>query len=124
MRGWGEIKVWLWILFWCSGGIGLLSSVPHWLHHGPPPVGIHISGDDVSYNYTVKGTGPQRDVEVNGDNNKITLRGDVRNLSVDGDHNTVTVIGSVEAVTVDNDGNTVHWTKELPGKPVQPDGQW
>ena len=119
-RGWQEVKVWAWILFWCSGGVGLLSSAPHWFHHGPPPAGIHVSGDSVSGNYSIQGTGPQRDVEVTGDHDSITLRGDVRNLTVGGDDSTVTVIGSVESVTVDNDGNTVHWTKELLGKPVQP----
>ncbi len=119
-RGWQEIKTWAWILFWCSGGVGLLSSAPHWFHHGPPPAGIHVSGDSVSGSYSIQGTGPQRDVEVTGDHDTIILRGDVRNLTVGGDGDSVTVIGSVEAVTVDNDGNTVHWTKELPGKPVQP----
>ncbi len=120
LRGWCDIRGWLWVAFWCSGGLGLLSSAPHWFHHNTPVPGIHITGDRVLGSYNVQGTGPQRDVTVSGDHDAITLRGDVRNLTVEGDGNLVSVFGSVEAVTVDNDGNMVHWTKELPGKSVQP----
>lgn len=120
-RGWREAKGWIWVLFWCSGGLGLISGGLHMVHHAAAPVaGIVISGDSVTGNYVVQGTGPQRDAVVSGEDDKITLRGDVRNLRVDGEDNTVTVIGSVEAVTVDNEGNSVHWTKQKPGKPVQP----
>ena len=121
LRTWRDIKGWVWVLFWCSGGLGLFSSVQHLGHHAAAPVaGIVISGDDLSGTYDVTGTGPQRDAVVSGEDNKITLRGDVRDLRVDGEDNTVTIIGSVEAVTVDNEGNSVHWTKESQGKPVQP----
>lgn len=121
IRTWRDIKGWVWVLFWCSGGLGLFSGVAHLGHHAAAPVvGIAISGDDVSGTYDITGTGPQRDAVVSGEDDKITLRGDVRNLRVDGEDNTVTVIGSVEAVTVDNEGNSVHWTKQKPGKPVQP----
>ncbi len=113
-RGWRDMKGWLWILFWCGGGMGLVSSALH-PSHTPPP-GIHVTGDNSTYTYNVH----HEDASVGGDHNTVTLRGDVRRLTVDGDGNTVTVIGTVEAVTVDNDGNTVHWTKEPPGKTIQP----
>ena len=119
IRSWRDIKAWVWVLFWISGGGGLLTLIPH-LVHPAPPVGISVAGDHVSGTYTVQGTGPQRDAMVSGDNDTITLNGDVRNLKVEGDDNTVTVIGTVEGVTIDNDGNTVHWTKEVPGKVTQP----
>ena len=139
LRTWHDIQWWVWVLFWCSGGLGLFSAIPHWMHHSttPAPVGIEVSGSDVTANYTVQGTGPQRDVTVSGSSDKITLNGDVRTLHVTGDENTVTVIGSVQAITVendentvtvngpvevvsvDNDGNTIHWTKEPVGHAVQ-----
>jgi len=119
-RGWRHSKGWLWVIFWCTGGFGLLAGLPHMLHLSPSP-GVDISGDRVTGSYNVQGTGPQRDVSVSGDHDKITLHGNVRNLSVDGRGNTVTVLGFVEAVTVDDDNNTIHWTKELPGKAVQPE---
>ena len=113
-RGWSGIKGWLWVIFWCSGGLGLVSSVLHPSH--TPASGIHVSGDNTVSTYNIH----HEDATVDGDHNKITLRGEVRHLTVDGDGNTVTVFGSVEAVTVDNDGNTVHWTKEPLGKTIQP----
>lgn len=119
IRSWRDIKAWVWVLFWVSGGGGLLTLIPH-LIHPAPPVGISVAGDHVSGTYTVQGTGPQRDATVSGDNDTITLRGDVRNLKVEGEDNTVTVIGSVEGVKIDDSGNTVHWTKEVPGKVTQP----
>ncbi len=114
-RSWRDIKAWVWVLFWVSGGGGLLTLIPH-LIHPAPPVGISVAGDHVSGTYTVQGVGAQRDATVSGDNDTITLRGDVRNLKVEGEDNTVTVIGSVEGVTVDGDGNKIHWTKEKLGK--------
>ncbi len=121
MRTWRDIKGWVWVLFWCSGGLGLISSGVQLVHHAAAPVaGIVISGDSVTGNYVVQGTGPQRDVSVGGDGDTITLRGDVRNLIVTGDKSTVTVFGSVEAVTVDSDHNTIHWTKEPQGRTIQP----
>ena len=120
------MKGWAWVLFWCCGGLGLLSAAPHLLQHGHQShsvtraPGLVISGDAVSGNYEVQGTGDQRDVSISGDHDGITLRGNVRNLTVNGDYNAVQVVGSVESVQVDNDGNTVRWTKEPPGKTVQP----
>lgn len=114
-RGWWEIKGWLWILFWCCGGLGLVTSALH-PSHTTTPAGIQVKGDGNVHTYLVH----HEDAAVEGDANKITLRGDVQRLTVDGDHNTVTVISTVEAVTVDNDGNTVHWTKEPPGKTIHP----
>ncbi len=119
VRGWREMKGWLWVAFWCSGGLGWLTLSPL-IHHNAAPAGIVVSGDSVTGSYNIQGTGPQRDVAVSGEHDAITLRGDVRNLNVDGANNTVTVIGSVEAVTVDDDGNAVHWTKEPAGKTVRP----
>ena len=113
-RGWQGMKGWLWILFWCSGGLGLVSTALHPSHSTAP--GIHVSGDNTVSTYNVH----HEDAAVDGDNNKITLRGDVRRLTVDGDNNIVTVVGSVEGVTVDKDGNSVHWTKEPPGETIRP----
>jgi hypothetical protein len=115
------MRGWIWVIFWCTGGFGLLAGLPHLLHPGGANAGIEISGDSIIGNYNVQGTGPQRDVSVSGDHDKITLHGNVRHLSVDGNGSTVTIIGSVEAVSVDDDNNTIHWTNELPGKAVQPE---
>ncbi len=120
-RGWHGMPGWIWILFWCSGGFGLLAGGAHLVDPGTSSAGISISGDRVTGSYNVQGTGPQRDVSVSGDHDKITLHGEVRHLNVEGNGNTVTVIGSVEGVTVDSDDNTIHWTKELPGKAVRPE---
>lgn len=110
LRAWHDIKAWIWILFWCSGGIGVFSALPHLLHHQPP--GFVVSGDGVKESYQVKGIGTQRDVTVSGDNDNLTVYGNVRVLTVDGDENTVTVIGSVQGVSVSGDSSKVHWTKD------------
>ena len=106
VRGWHEIKGWAWILFWCCGGLGLVTGVLH------PSHGIDVSGNHAVSTYTVH----HEDATVDGDYNTITLRGDVKGLTVDGHDNTITVLGSVEAVTVDDDGNTIHWSKDPTGR--------
>ncbi len=118
-RGWRHSKGWLWVIFWCTGGFGLLAGLPHWLHHQPP--GIVVSGDGVKGDYQVKGTGSQRDVTVTGDGDKITVHGNVRVLTVDGDDEVVAVDGSVQGVRVHGDNSKVHWTKDNEaGFPVEP----
>lgn len=52
------------------------------------------------------GIGAQRDATVTGDNDMITLNGDVRNLRVEGEGNTVTVLGSGKGLTIDSEGNS------------------
>ena len=113
-RGWQGMKGWLWILFWCSGGMGLISSALHPSHTVAP--GIHVDGNDTRSTYNVH----HEDAEIKGNDNNITLRGDVRRLTVNGNDNTVTVLGTVEAVTVHSNGSQVHWTQEPPGKTIEP----
>jgi len=52
------------------------------------------------------GIGAQRDTTVTGDNDMITLNGDVRNLRVEGEGNTVTVLGSGKGLMIDSEGNS------------------
>ncbi len=122
--GWRGMRGWVWVIFWCTGGFGLLSLLPRHsasvIKQNIPAAGIVVTGDSTSGSYTVQGTGPQRDVFVSGDHNNITVHGSARNVTVNGDHNGVWVIGSVEKVTVGQDYNAVHWTKEPPGNSVQP----
>lgn len=118
-RGWRGMRGWLWVIFWCTGGFGLIAGLPHLFHHQPP--GIVVSGDGVKGDYQVKGSGSQRDVTVTGDGDKITVHGNVRILTVDGDDGIVTVDGTVQGVRVHGDNSKVHWTKDNEaGFPVEP----
>lgn len=101
MRGWREIKGWVWVLFWCSGGLGLVSTALHSFHTAP--VGVHISGDNQTL---ISGT-QNKDVEVSGDKDTLTLRGNCPTLTIAGDNNHIRVEGTVGRVIADGANNTV-----------------
>ncbi len=103
VRGWHEIKGWVWIAFWCFGGVGLVS---HWVHPGGPPAGMVIKGDA----QTVTSATAGKSVEVSGDGDTLTLTGDCPVLTISGDGNHIRVQGKVGRVVADGDSNTITYT--------------
>ena len=107
VRGWREIKGWVWILFWCCGGVGLVS---HWVHPGGPPAGVVITGDAQTLTSATAG----KSVEVTGDGDTLTLTGDCPVLTITGDGNHIRVQGKVGKVVADGDSNVVTYTATPP----------
>ena len=103
VRGWREIKGWVWIAFWCCGGLGLVS---HWVHPAGPPAGVVITGDSQTLTSATAG----KSVEVSGDGDTLTLTGDCPTLTITGDANHIRVQGKVGRVVADGDSNTVTYT--------------
>lgn len=103
-RGWSGIKGWLWIMFWCSGGLGLVSGV---LHPSHSTAAVSISSDGQTLTSGTLG----KDVEVSGDSDTLTLQGNCPTLRVTGDGNRIRVEGTVRRVITDGDGNTVVYTQ-------------
>ena len=115
LRTWRDIKGWVWVLFWCSGGLGLFSGVQHLVH---PAVTsgqtITISGDSQTETIPVQG----KDVVIEGDGDKITLQGQARSVTVSGDN--VHLRGDApKAFNVTGDDGDVQWTGSEP-HPVAP----
>lgn len=104
-RGWRGIKGWLWILFWCSGGLGLVSGVLHPAYH--PAAAVSVSGDGQTLTSGTLG----KNVEVSGDSDTLTLQGNCPTLTITGDGNRIRVEGTVGRVVADGDGNTVVYTQ-------------
>ena len=103
VRGWREIKGWVWILFWCCGGVGLVS---HWVHPAGPPAGVVVTGDAQTLTSATAG----KRVEVSGSGDTLTLTGDCPVLTITGDGNHIRVQGRVGRVVADGDSNTVIFT--------------
>lgn len=84
LRTWRGIKGWVWVLFWCSGGLGLLSGVAHLVHPAAAISGqlVTIDGDETKMPISVQG----KDVVIAGDDDTITLRGKARSVTVSGDN--------------------------------------
>lgn len=108
-RGWRGIGVWAWILFWCCGGVGLVS---HWAHRGGPPAGVVISGDSQTLTSATAG----KPVEVSGSGDTLTLTGDCPVLTISGDSNHIRVEGRLGKLVADGDSNVVTYTS--PPAPV------
>ena len=105
VRGWQGIKGWLWILFWCCGGVGLVSGVLHPSHTAA--AGIQVKGDGQTLTSGTLG----KDVEVSGDKDTLTLQGNCPTLTITGDGNYIRVEGTVKRVITDGDGNIVVYTQ-------------
>ena len=87
VRTWRDIKGWIWVLFWCSGGLGLITSGLHLVSSGAPvSQTITISGDSGTQPINVQG----KNVVISGDRDTITLQGTAKNVEIDGDFDTVT----------------------------------
>ena len=117
LRTWHDIKGWVWVLFWCSGGLGLLSGVLHRIQ-APSAVmylgTIIVSGDGQTETLPVQG----KDVAITGDGDKIVLQGKARSVSIVGDKNTLR--GDMPKVlNITGDGNDVQWKENEP-HPVAP----
>ncbi len=104
VRGWRELKGWAWVLFWCCGGGGLLTTALHSFH--PAPAGAQISGD----NQTLTSGTHGKSVEVTGDKDTLTLEGNCPTLTITGDHNHIRVVGTVGRVIADGENNAVTYT--------------
>jgi hypothetical protein len=103
-RGWSGVKGWLWILFWCGGGMGLVSGV---LHPSHSTAAVSISGDGQTLTSGTLG----KNADVSGDNDTLTLQGNCPTLTITGDGNRIRVEGAVGRVIADGDGNTVVYTQ-------------
>ena len=104
VRGWREIKGYAWVLFWCCGGGGLLTTALHSFRAAP--AGAQISVDNQTLTSGTQG----KDVEVTGDSDTLTLRGDCPTLTITGEHNRIRVEGKVGRVVTDGENNTVTYT--------------
>jgi len=106
-RGWRQGKGWLWVIFWCTGGFGLLAGLPRLLHPQDITTGqtIAIGGDNETETISVQG----KEVVISGDGDKITLTGKAKNVLVSGDSNRLNGT-SPEDYQLMGDGNTVKWT--------------
>ena len=106
-RGWRGMRGWIWVIFWCTGGFGLLAGLPHLLDHRihatPDGDSIIISGDGQTLTTNPAG----KLVEVGGDGDTVVLTGNSHWLIVNGDHNTIRVKGKIDRLTTDGDKNTV-----------------
>ncbi len=102
-RGWRSIGGWAWVLFWCCGGVGLVS---HFTHLGGPPAGVVITGDSQTLTSATAG----KSVEVSGDGDTLTLTGDCPTLTISGENNHVRVQGRIGRVIADGENNTVTYT--------------
>lgn len=110
VRGWHEMKGWAWVLFWCCGGLGLITGVLHPTH----PNTVCISGDHQSLNSATLG----KSVEVSGDKDTVTLQGNCPTLTITGDDNHIRVVGSVGRVITEGGGNTVTYGSGPSAAPV------
>ncbi len=99
-RGWSGIKGWLWVMFWCSGGLGLVTTA---LHPSHPNAAVSVSGDGQTLTSGTLG----KDVEVSGDKDTLTLQGNCPTLTITGDGNRIRVEGTVGRVIADGEGNVV-----------------
>ena len=111
MRAWRDIKGWGWILFWCGGGLGLFSGLPHLLHPAATNSGqtITITADETTETLPVQ----DKDVVIAGDDDKITLQGQARSVTVSGDN--VHLRGDApKAFDLTGDGGDVQWTQNEP----------
>ena len=106
-HGWRQSRGWLWVIFWCTGGFGLLAGLPHLLDHrihaNPNGDSVIISGDGQTLTTNPAG----KLVEVGGDGDTVVLTGNSHWLIVNGDHNTIRVKGKIDRLTTDGDKNTV-----------------
>ncbi len=105
-RGWRHSKGWLWVIFWCTGGFGLLAGLPHLLHPQDMTTGqtILIGGDNDTETISVQG----KEVVISGDGDKITLTGKAKNVLVSGNSNRLNGT-SPEDYQLMGDGNAVKW---------------
>ncbi len=114
-RGWRHSKGWLWVIFWCTGGFGLLAGLPHLLHPASSQT-ITISGDATTETIPAQG----KDVVITGDGDKITLQGQARSVIILGDKNMLRGDAPSTCQPVGN-YNDVQWantpTLETSGKP-------
>ncbi|MGI4788308.1 MAG: DUF3060 domain-containing protein [Janthinobacterium lividum] len=106
LRGWREIKGWVWVLFWCSGGLGLFTLSPLF-HHSTANSSqtITISGASAAEEVYPQG----KDVVISGDEDTITLHGKARSVLVSGDDDKI-VTDTVQPVDIEGDNDTVKWT--------------
>ena len=112
-RGWRQGRGWLWVLFWCTGGFGLLTSLSH--HQSPQtalpvtsaanPNQITISGEDQTETIPVQG----KDVVIEGEDNNITLTGHARSVTISGEDNKVQG-DAPKAFVSEGEDNTAAWT--------------
>lgn len=106
VRGWRGIKGWVWIAFWCTGGLGLFSSLAHLGQPVSNAQTVIISGDSQTETIPVQG----KDVIISGDDDAITLQGQARSVTVSGDSN-ILAGDTPKAFESTGDGNKVQWTK-------------
>ena len=106
VRVWHDVKGWVWILFWCSGGLGLVSTA---LHHNSTQA-VSISGD----NQTLTSGTLGKEAEVSGDRDTLVLRGNCPALTITGDGNHIRVEGRIGRIIADGDRNTVVYTQGGP----------
>jgi hypothetical protein len=116
LRGLRHSKGWLWVIFWCTGGFGLLAGLPHLLH--PQTVtttghAITIDADALTQPINVQG----KDVVINGDKDKITLQGTAKSVEINGDFTTVTG-DAPQSYVISGDGDNVYF--KAAAKPIKP----
>lgn len=107
VRGWRGVKGWVWVVFWCTGGLGLLTQFNH--HASNAPAGVEIGGNGQTLTTATAG----KPLEVSGDHDTVTLYGDCPTLTVSGSRNHIRVEGHVGQVIANGDGNTVTYGQDL-----------
>jgi hypothetical protein len=114
-RGWRGMRGWIWVIFWCTGGFGLLTGLPHLLHtqNITPGQTITIDADALTQPINVQG----KDVVISGDKDKITLQGTAKSVEINGDFTTVTG-DAPQSYVISGDGDIVHF--KAAAKPVKP----
>jgi hypothetical protein len=121
-RGWRGMRGWAWIVFWCTGGFGLLAGgfgmlagLPHLLDGQTVITGhtITINADSITQPVNAQG----KDVVINGDRDVITLQGTAKSLEINGDF--VTVTGDApQSYMMGGERDIVHFKAAT--KPVKP----
>jgi hypothetical protein len=79
-RGWRGMRGWIWIVFWCTGGFGLLTGLPHLLSQT-----VAITGDSTAETIPAQG----KNILILGDGDKITLLGHAHSVIILGDKTTL-----------------------------------
>lgn len=114
-HGWRGMRGWVWVVFWCTGGFGLLAGLPHLLNTQTVPPGNTITIDADSVTQPINAQG--KVLVISGDRDTITLQGTAKSLEIDGDF--VTVTGDApQSYMMSGERDIVHF--KAAAEPVKP----
>lgn len=107
LRTWRDIKGWVWVLFWCTGGLGLFSGLNS-LEIGQT---IVVNGDHSVQTLQAEG----KRVIINGDGNIVHIQGRASGTVVNGNNDKI-VPDFDQDIQTNGDNDTIY-----PPSPAQSD---